>query len=166
MELAVESLLAVVVPVAPRNDQDPEFFDLTLHDLRLGDVETPLEGMVHAAYLATIGRHDVVLDASVDVEEDIARPAARAGLLRARADVADPVADHGSGRSAETRDDQRSADPLVGLLLSLDLDDPELHVDVEPVDFASRHRDDVLGRRIVVADGGGEGCLDRGALMR
>ena len=67
--------------------------------------------MVHAAYQATIGRHDVILDASVDVEEDIAWPAARAGLLRASADVADPVADHGGGRSPETRHDQRSADP-------------------------------------------------------
>jgi len=129
-----------------------------------GDIELLLEDVVESPDPAAVRRHHVIFDAPIHVEEDVALATALAGLLEARADVADPIADPGSRLGRETGHEQGSALERRGFFQRLELDDAELHVDVETVQPARGHRHVELADPVAVAHWGPEGLLDGLAL--
>src|SRR5690606_41941285 len=98
------------------------------------------------------GRALVVPDAAVRGDEDVSRAPALTGLLETGTNIPDAVPQERCCIVAEPRHEEGATHPLFRLLVHLDFDDSELHVDVQAIRRTGRHRDGELAGSVSIAN--------------
>jgi len=163
-EFSQERMFAVNVITWTAHYQHFDCSNVVLKNLCLGDIELGFEYVIHAAYPTSIWSYDVILNATVNIKEDVASATTWARMVGSSADISHAIANQGCCGIGQSRHEERASNPISCLLLGLDLDDAEFHIDMEPLGVALGHGCAEFADAVAITDRRSEGLFDRRAL--